>query len=246
MNTGQFFRLLQPAAFMLLIAAVLPAHAAALYDTSISGDIILNTLTGNANVSPVSTTPNSTSFFVDPLGAGTAAASASSSLLTSNTLQVQAATNGTAVATQDPTFGLGTTSFATGTSYGELQITNPGSSALTLLINIDISWAWTLLVDNALNEAATAVLSLDLYADGNFIQSLVNLVGLQASGSDSLNQSLQIDLSDPLATLNAGQTRTFQLVASTTANGTAIPEPGTLSLMLLGLAGIGRTLRRRA
>jgi hypothetical protein len=246
MKISQYTGMLRPAALLLLCAAVLPAQAAAIYDTLISGDLTLDTLTGNAIISQVPDSPNSTSHFVDPTVGGTASASATTNLPASNEIQVQAATNGTAVATQDPIFGIGTTSFATGIAFGELQVTNYGISALTLLINIDISWAWTLLADNLPNEAANAALSLDLYADGKFVQSLINLVALAANGSDSLNQSLQIDLSDPLTTLNAGQSRTFELVASTTANATAIPEPGTLSLMLFGLAGIRFTLRRRA
>ncbi len=239
--------LLRTIVIVLLSVAMLPVYASARYDTSISGNLILDTLTGNATVTQNSAPTNFTDHFVDPLGNGSASSSATTTLLTTNDLQVLATTKGSAIPTPDPIFQIGTTSFATGTSYGELKISNPGSSALTLLIQIDTSWAWELLADNLISEAASAALSLDFYADGNYVRSLVNLTpaDLVSNGSSSGNETFQVELTDPLATLNGGQSRTFRLVASATSNATAIPEPGTLSLTLLGLAGIGRTLRRR-
>jgi hypothetical protein len=246
MNTGQFYRLLRPAAFLLLFAALSPVYASS-YSTSISGGLILNTQNGDATISRMTPiTPGSTTTFVDPPGYGTATATATNSLLAANVIQVLATTDGNAIATQDPIYGLGTTSYATGTVSDGLKITNPGSTALTLFAEIDFSWAWLSLIDNIVNETVTNALSLDLYADGNYVQTLANVVSTNAPGSDSFNQIYQIDLSDPLATLAPGQSRTFKLVASATSSATAIPEPGTLFLMLLGLAGIARSCQRRA
>lgn len=107
--------------------------------------------------------------------------------------------------------------------------------------NIDqcrIDWAWTLLVDDLARETATANLSLDLYIDNQYQATVFNLPALQANGSDSSLLSYQFDQSVPLATLADGNSRTFSIVVSATGAATSVPEPGTLSVMVLGLAGI--------
>lgn len=234
MKPGSFLRLF---AFLLLVVSGLPAHATVLYSTSIIGELTIDALIGGIDVTQVLTQPASADTSLDPPGNGTASASASFNDLADNTIRVLAATDGSALPSNDL---FGTLSFASGTVGGGLLVTNTGMEPLQLIVNMDIAWSWTLLVDNPLNEMATAALSLDLYADGQFVESLVNLVDLQANGSDSLATTLQLDLGNPLANLAPNQSRLLSLVASTTAAATSIPVPGTLYLVLVGMLGLRR------
>lgn len=242
MNLRLSLRVLQFAG-LLFLATTLPAYATAVYNVSITGDLTIDSPGGDIGYAPFLTQPDSTSTIVSPSGGGTAVATADFTEFTpiaADTIRVNATANGTAE-------GVGSTSFATGSVGGGLSVTNLGTSPVPLFINVDIDWAWTLLLDDPVKESASIAFSLALYADGQFVATLIDLLINDTIGSDSLVTTVPIDLNYPdLATLDSGQTRLFSIVASATGNANTVPEPSTLALFLsAGLVGLVRISRRR-
>ena len=242
MNLRLSLRVLQFAG-LLFLATTLPAYATAVYNVSITGDLTVSTVGGGIGYDQILTQPASISTIVNPPGGGTAVATADFTEFTpiaADTIRV----NATAIGTAE---GAGSTSFATGSVGGGLNVTNLGTSPAPLFINVDIDWAWTLLLDDPVNESASAAFSLALYADGQFVATLIDLLVNDTIGSDSLVTTVPIDSNYPdLATLDSGQTRLFSIVASATGNANTVPEPSTLALLLsAGLLGFVRISFRR-
>ncbi len=230
------------AALLLLVTPALPTYATAMYDVSIYGDLTIDTVVGSA---PLLTQTNKGSLINTdnaPPIYSQAAAESSATPFTTNTLRILSSVSG--FADTD-----GANSSAQAERSAGYTVTNNGNDSVTLLATVDVSWAWTLLVDDVANEFASNIIGLEIYIDDplNPFAVLVNQFNqTPPTNSDSANFTWQLDVSDSLAILEPGQTREIWVRTSAAGVARTIPEPGTLWVMMIGLAGLGGIRRRVA
>lgn len=236
-----------PGMLMLALASGLlvsqAAHSVALYDASVEANLVITT--NNPDL-VVNSAIGFTDFFADvsPAGPGSDAFGDADFFSTPNGFSAYAHADGTAVASGASGDTVVVESYGESYAFMDVEFLNAGANTLTVNFFVDYLWDWALGVDSQALEFAGLDLYLAMEIDGIFTTLVDIITSATPAGSDSGGS---LDLFSFELDPYGFSTLSMLLIASGSADSTvptAVPEPGALVLMLLGLIAMGLSRRR--
>lgn len=146
----------------------------------------------------------------------------------------------------------GDTNIAVGSGFAQINDATPTvADFYSLIINPDQNFdqfKFSVMLTDKGGTVSVYSLLAGTMLDANDIANYTNLVGTYGAGTNNFNQLLSGGVFDGFAIVSSTPIAFFEVkqLSFNGVTGTAVPEPGTWAMMLLGLGAVGFGVRRKA